>query len=79
MWVTAVWEDGSPLDMPPRRITDAVVFHSVNGGAVVIFHESFHDRGTPWGHIAAQVTYVEVDGEVKVERFSGRNQPPEGC
>jgi hypothetical protein len=77
--VTGVWDDATLGPLPTRRVTDAVVFHRINDGKVVIFHESFRDRGTPYGDIAVQMTYVEVNGIVKVERFSGRNLPPDGC
>ena len=79
IWVTVISDDPTAAPTDPRQVTDAVVFHSINEGAVQIFHESFHDNGTVWGDIAVHETFVEVNGTVRVERFSGRNLPPEGC
>ena len=79
VWITGAWDDPALGAPPPRQVTDAVVFHSINDGEVVVFHESFHDNGTLWGDIAVHEAYVEVNGDVKVERFFGRNLPPDGC
>jgi hypothetical protein len=73
--------DDPSIPTSERQATDAVIFqHIENGGAVVeVFHESFHDKPTVWGDIAFYVTFVSVDGEVRVDRVFGRNLPPEGC
>jgi hypothetical protein len=62
-----------------RQGTDALTFQLVNDGAVEVFHESFHDNNTVFGDIHLYVTFVTVNGEVKVDHFFGRNLPPEGC
>ena len=62
-----------------RHGSDALSFQIVNGGAVEIFHESFHDQPTSWGNIGFTTTFVAVDGQVKVDHFFGRDLPDEGC
>lgn len=79
VWTTTTSQDPSFEPVPDRKITDAVVFHDIQGGRVVVFHESFQDRDTFWGDIQVRETYVEVGGEIKVERFTGKNLPPDGC
>lgn len=76
---TTTTSDDPELQVADRKITDAVVFHSIRGDQVVVFSETFMDRDTYWGDIQVRVTYVEVDGDTKVDRFTGKNLPPDGC
>jgi hypothetical protein len=71
--------DDPTLPVRERQGTHALTFQLVNDGAVEVFHESFHDNNTIFGDIRLYVTFVAVNGEVKVDHFFGRNLPPEGC
>jgi hypothetical protein len=79
VWIYTTLDDPSLPTPAPRHQTDAVVFHSINDERVVIFHESFRDRNTEFGDISVNETSVVVHGDIKVERFVGRNLPPDGC
>ena len=76
--IQEVWDDPS-IPVGERQGTDALTFQLVNGGAVQVFHENFHDKPSVWGDIAFYTTFVAVKGEVRVDHFFGRDLPDEGC
>ena len=71
--------DDPSIPVVETQGTDALTYHFIKGGAVEVFHESFHDNNTPWGDIAFYTTFVVVNGEVHVDHTFGRDNPPEGC
>ena len=79
VFIYTTLDDPSLPTPPTRHQTDTVVFHAINDEFVVIFHESYRDRNTFYGDISVKETHVDINGEVKVDRFDGRNLPPDGC
>lgn len=71
--------DPSFVPVPDRKITSSVVFHAIRGGQVIVFSENYTDRDTAFGDIRVHATNVEVNGTTKVDRFTGKNLPPDGC
>jgi hypothetical protein len=71
--------DDPAIPARERRGTDAGTFQLVNNGAVVTFHESFHDLNTEFGDTFFITTFHAVNGEVLVDHTVERNPPPEGC
>jgi hypothetical protein len=76
--ISEVYDDPA-IPTRERRGSDAGTFQLVNNGAVVVFHESFHDLNTDFGDIFFITTFHAVNGEVLVDHTLARNPPPEGC
>ena len=75
--ITEVSDDPT---VPPRERqgTYAGTFHLIDNGTAIV-HESFHDLNTTFGNTFEVITFVAVQGVVRVDHDLIRNPPPPGC